>query len=597
MRIQTRLFVSAGATLGVVLIASAVLTERAMQQTALAKAIDQAVAVVGAADAARDHVGRMHIEQGIDLDRLLADAREQMSRGGGDYRSTPAFRAIPVIAGIEAAKGAAKAANLDLTVTARNARNPEYDPSRDSEHGEFRGRLLADLTAQVDAGGAADLHRVDEGADALVYQHAIRLSKGCLLCHGDPATSASGDGKDPLGFAMENWHEGDVHGAYEVRTPLAPIRAAARAEAIEVAGFGMLLGAVGLAVLFLAMRRLVARPIAVAIATLKAGEGDLSTRLDASRQDELGELGTCYNRFLEQVQTIVVDVQHHALGLSSAADQLDATSTELSRGAERTGRQSSQVAAAAEQLATNLSSVGASGDTMASTYRTVAAAVEEMTASIAEVSKSASEAASVALDAERLARESSQRIGGLGTAASEIGRVVETIQDIAEQTNLLALNATIEAARAGEAGKGFSVVANEVKDLAQQTAEATKDIRHRIERIQGSAASSVAAMEQIDGVIGTVSKNSKQIATSVGEQRAATEEIARNLATNAQAVDIVARNVGESAQATREITRGIAEVDGLARSAATGSTQSLAAVRGLRDLAVALQESVGQFRT
>ncbi|MBL9078937.1 MAG: methyl-accepting chemotaxis protein [Planctomycetes bacterium] len=579
-----------------VLLASGYLTERSMQQVALDEAVAKAIAVVGAADAARDHVSRMHDEHGIDLVALLETARQQTASTGGDYRSTAAFRAIPVIAGIEAAKGAAKAANLDLTVTAHHARNPDYDPTRDAEHGAFRSRLLSDLTAQVEAGGGLDLHRVDAARDVLVFQHAITLSQGCLLCHGNPADSQTRDGKDPLGFRMENWQAGDVHGAFEVRTPLAPIRAAARAQAFGVVGIGALIGLVGIGALLFVLRRFVARPIAQAVATLRAGEGDLRTRLAAVGNDELGELGRWCNRFLEQVQAIVIEIQGHARSVGAAAAQLAGTAQSLTVGAQRTGAQSTQVAAAAEQMTANIGNVGSSSESMAGTFRTVAAAVEQMTASIGEVAKAAGEAATVALQAETLARQSSECMGGLGAAASEIGRVVETIQDIAEQTNLLALNATIEAARAGEAGKGFSVVANEVKDLARQTAEATQDIRRRIERIQGSTATSVDSITRIDGVIAKVSANSKQIATAVTEQRAATEEIARNLAANADAVEVVAKNVGESAVASQEITRGIAEVDAMARQASTHAAESRSASAGLQQLAEALEASVRRFR-
>ena len=87
-------------------------------------------------------------------------------------------------------------------------------------------------------------------------------------------------------------------------------------------------------------------------------------------------------------------------------------------------------------------------------------------------------------EAAQLVQNTNQEISQLGRTADGIGQVIEVIQDIAEQTKLLALNATIEAARAGDAGKGFAVVATEVKELARQTAEATDDIRQRVEGIQ-----------------------------------------------------------------------------------------------------------------
>ncbi|MBM4060119.1 MAG: methyl-accepting chemotaxis protein [Planctomycetes bacterium] len=595
MRIQTRLLASITIASGLVLVAIAVMTESAMQEAALRSAVQQAVAVVHAADQARDHLARMHEEGAVDLDALLQRSRQEMAANGGDYRSTGAFRAIPVVAGIEAAKGAARAAGMDLTVTALAARNPDHDPGRDQRGGAFRSALLAELTAQVQRGGDDVLWRVDQQNDTLVFQHAIELSQSCMPCHGDPAKSKSGDGKDPLGFRMENWRPGDVHGAYEVRTPLGPVRAAARATALQVAGLGALVGLLGVGALILVLRRSIATPIQRAIATLRQGEGDLRIRLDATRQDELGDLGRWCNHFLGQIQGVLAGIARHAGGVLAAANQLDASAAELSQGASRTGVQAGQVAAAAEELSANITSVGKSGETMAATFRTVAAAVEQMTASIAEVAKGADAAASVAGQAETLTRQSSTRISELGAAANEIGRVVETIQDIAEQTNLLALNATIEAARAGEAGKGFSVVANEVKDLARQTAEATQDIRARIERIQGTTKESVTSIAAIDGIIAQVSRSSQTIAASVAEQRSATQEISRNLVQNTAAIEVVSRSVTESATASQDITKGVAEVDAMARSAAAGAEQSQAAARALRGFAEQLQELVGKF--
>ncbi|MCA8977157.1 MAG: methyl-accepting chemotaxis protein, partial [Planctomycetes bacterium] len=385
MRIQTRLLLSSAVTLATVLTFSGWAVVDSMQDAAVDDAVRQAEAVAAVASEARDHVSRMHDDGSIDLERLLQGARQEMAESGGDYRSTAAFRAIPVIVGIESAMGAAKASGIDVTVTANDARNPEYDPGRDSALGEVRGQLLDRLTAQVRAGGEHSLWCIDDASDTLVFQSAITLEKGCMLCHGDPADSKTGDGKDPLGFAMENWRVGDVHGAFEVRTALAPVRAAARSAAFEVAGIGFLCGLGGLGVLHLLMRRFLGRPIGAAVEKLRNGEGDLTIRLDDSRDDELGELGSCCNRFFEQVQTIVRSVASSADGVLASAGQLDTGAKGLSQAAAGAGQESSRVAAAAEELSANVSGVGTSTQAMTASYRTVAAAVEEITASISEV--------------------------------------------------------------------------------------------------------------------------------------------------------------------------------------------------------------------
>jgi len=114
-------------------------------------------------------------------------------------------------------------------------------------------------------------------------------------------------------------------------------------------------------------------------------------------------------------------------------------------------------------------------------------------------------------------------------SSAEIGEVIKVITSIAQQTNLLALNATIEVARAGEAAKGFAVVANEVKELANETAKATEDISRKIESIQLDTKDSVEVIGTISGIINQISDISATVASGVEEQNATTNEMSRNV--------------------------------------------------------------------
>jgi methyl-accepting chemotaxis protein len=348
----------------------------------------------------------------------------------------------------------------------------------------------------------------------------------------------------------------------------------------------------------LAAKKIV-RPIFAVTAGLKdiaQGEGDLTKRLNADSKDEVGELAGWFNVFLEKLQGIIKQIAGNAKTLAGSSIELSSTAAQLASGAEETTNQSGTVASAAEEMATNMNNMAAATEQMTTNVKTVASATEQMTASISEIAKNAERSSIVAGNAAQMARSSNEVIGQLGAAADEIGKVIQVIQDIAEQTNLLALNATIEAARAGDAGKGFAVVATEVKELAKQTAEATEDIRGKIEGIQSSTGQAVKSIGSISEVIQQVNEISRTIASAVEEQSATTKEIAQNIAHSSHAAETVSSGVMQSAMASKEITQTISGVDQAAKQTAQGAAQTQTAGAELSKLAEELQSLVGQFQ-
>jgi methyl-accepting chemotaxis protein len=240
--------------------------------------------------------------------------------------------------------------------------------------------------------------------------------------------------------------------------------------------------------------------------------------------------------------------------LATASTGLETSATTLSSTADHAQELTAMVAAASEEASTNVQSV--------------ASATEELSTSVNEISRQVQESARMANEAVDQARKTNDRVGELSKAAARIDDVVVLINTIAGQTNLLALNATIEAARAGEAGRGFTVVASEVKALAQQTAKATDEIGLQIRGIQAATQESVDAIGEISGTIERLSEISSAIAAAVEEQGAATQEISRNVQQAAQGTQQVSSHV-------TDVQRGASET-GLASSQVLSAAQLLA---------------------
>ena len=253
--------------------------------------------------------------------------------------------------------------------------------------------------------------------------------------------------------------------------------------------------------------------------------------------------------------------------LSQAAQNMTNTAQQMKGASDQNAQISGIVAAAATQADSNV--------------QTVAAAAEELAASSSEIARqidSVAKKASMAASDAQVTRES---VHELNVLADSIGEVIGTIKDIADQTNLLALNATIEAARAGEAGKGFAVVADEVKKLANETAQKTEEIDQRVARIQEAIRNSVQAMEKIIDNVGQIDAATTSVAGAVEEQNAATGEIGRN--------------VTEASTGTQQVSSSIVQVQHNAAQTGDSANVVLAAASELKDQADLLQSEVSNF--
>ena len=310
--------------------------------------------------------------------------------------------------------------------------------------------------------------------------------------------------------------------------------------------------------------RIMVRPInltAERVQDIAEGDGDLTRRLDDTKQDEIGILSGWFNRFMDNLQSMIRDLARHATDVSSTASTIQEANRKLDRMADETAEQTRAAADGTDTITRNVEEVSVAMTQAVENVGTVAAAAEQLTATISEIAQNTESARTVSGKAVSRAESTSRQMDELQTAAQEIGRVTETINDIAEQTNLLALNATIEAARAGDAGKGFAVVAGEIKALAAQSGEATLGIRDNITRIQETAQAGIEAIGQISTVIHEIDDIVSTIAASVEEQSISTREIAENAGQVSTGIQAVNTRLSDTTASIGTIRDAVIQVD------------------------------------
>lgn len=342
------------------------------------------------------------------------------------------------------------------------------------------------------------------------------------------------------------------------------------------------------------------KPLKILIKSLESAiegdERDLTFRLNYNRTDEIGILGNCFDKFILNLDDVIMNIGKKTETVSAISSEVFSTSETMDEESSDLFSRSNSVAAAAEEMNTSMHTVAAASEEASTNIAMVADAAGQMQTNITGVAHNCIEAKKISSNAILKVDTATHQVGLLGEAAKEISNVTQVITDIAEQTNLLALNATIEAARAGEAGKGFAVVASEIKSLASQTADATLSIREKIEGIQKSTQDTVYEVGTISQVITDVDEIVNAIAKAIEDQSATASEVATNIEQASIGISEVNENVAQSSQVASEIASDISRVDGVASDMSHRASHMTTNAKDLDNLSSKLRQMISIFR-
>jgi len=331
---------------------------------------------------------------------------------------------------------------------------------------------------------------------------------------------------------------------------------AKRSTAIAALVAGLVGGGIGLLIIFL-VSRAISAPVARAarmLGEIADGNGDLTRRMPVESGDEVGALAEAFNRFVSSLNRIIGDV----------------------RGSTNT------IAVATREIASGNLDLSSRTETQASSLEETASAMEQLTSTVRQNADNARQANALVTVASELARKGGgvvgevvSTMGEISAASGRISEIIGVIDGIAFQTNLLALNAAVEAARAGEHGRGFAVVASEVRNLAQRSASAAREIKTLI-------GDSVAKVEAGSQLVDSAGATMQEIVASVGK----VVELVRDISAASE----------EQSDGIAQVNVAITQMDSSTQQNAALVEQAAAAAQSLQEQAAALANVVSVFR-
>ena len=393
--------------------------------------------------------------------------------------------------------------------------------------------------------------------------------------------------------------------------PYKYIMSQANEQAIQIVILGVVMMLVIAALAYVIANKATKPILIISDSANEIANGNLSIKeLNVTSDDELGQMGNSFNEMTRKLNNLLNRVREDSKMVASSAELLNTTSEQSSVAANQVAGSITQVArktdeqkAAVNTANQSVSEMGDLLEIIANNSNKVAETSQQTMQTADRGAKTVDDAVKVMEQLESSVRSSEQVIQSLGDQSKQIGQIVDTISAIAEQTNLLALNAAIEAARAGEHGRGFAVVADEVRKLAEQSAEAAERINRLIGNVQEQTLKAVESMHE--GMEMTTKSTS-----AVQDAGGAFREIVSQVEILTEQVKQAVNAIKEANQGSQRIVDAVTNIDAAANqlsaetetvSAATeeqsASIEEVASSsRQLAEMAGELQNAVSEFK-
>lgn len=331
------------------------------------------------------------------------------------------------------------------------------------------------------------------------------------------------------------------------------------------------------------LARLLKKSLAIAVtAAEKVSAGDLTTKLEVHSNDEIGRLISTFRTMTNNLNSLISQVQHSGIQITTSTTQIAASGKELEAAVTQQVASTNEVVATAQNIANNSEELVKTMDEVTNLSQSTAIATRggqkdliQMQTTIRKLAEST--------------RSISSKLGIISEKANNINSIVTTITKVADQTNLLSLNAAIEAEKAGEYGLGFSVVAREIRRLADQTAVATLDIESMVKEMQSAVSAGVMEMDKF-------SKEVTRSVEDVGKISQQLGDIIEQVQSLTPRFEIVSQGMESQSHSAQQISESMLQLREASLQTADALRETNTALEQLNDAAQNLREETSRFK-